>query len=277
MTRLLKKILSDTLDEAEIAQLVSAFDQIGSIIIIRIPSSLYPRRHLIGEMLLSGIKVADRVFCQVTKIDGDWRTRGLELIAGSGDDTVTRYRENGCVFDIDVKKVFFTPRLATERRRVSEMVRSGETVLNMFGGAGPYSIQMARRVMCVVYNVDINPYATLLCRRNISLNKLIGIVMPITANARDAAGVMSNMMDRTVMSLPERAESFLDYALLATKSGGVIHYYTHVHADHKHDAVHLAVSGLSGLIPKDSEILDSRLVRPVGPRYYQTAVDIQLP
>lgn len=276
MTRLLKKVLSGTLDDAEIAQLVSAFDQIGSIIVIRIPSGLYPRRHLIGETLLSGIKIADRVFCQVTKVDGAWRTRGLELIAGSGD-TVATYRENGCVFEIDVEKVFFTPRLATERKRVSEMVRRGETILNMFGGAGLYSIQMARRVMCIVYNVDVNPHATLLCRKNVGLNRLAGTVIPTTANARKVAGLMPGIADRTVMSLPERAASFLESALLATKSGGVIHYYTHVHADRKHEAAPLAASELSGLTPEGSEILGSRLVRPVGPRYYQIAVDVRIP
>ena len=275
MTRLLKRILSDTLDDAEIAQLVSAFDQIGSIIVIRIPSGLYPRRYVIGDALLSGIKVADRVFCQVSKVDGAWRTRDLELIAGSGD-TVTRYRENGCIFDIDVEKVFFTPRLATERRRVSEMVRPGETVLNMFGGAGLYSIQMAKRVMCVVYNVDINPYATNLCRRNVSLNRLRGAVIPVTADADMAASLMPDMADRTVMSLPERAASYLGSALISTKSGGVIHYYTHVHADHKREAATLAVSSLSDMIPEDSDIMGSRLVRPVGPRYYQVAVDIRV-
>lgn len=276
MTRLLKKVLSGTLDDAEIAQLVSAFDQIGSVIVIRIPPGLYPRRHLIGEALLSGIKIADRVFCQVTKVDGAWRTRGLELVSGSGD-TITTYRENGCVFEIDVEKVFFTPRLATERKRVSEMVRSGETILNMFGGAGLYSIQMARRVMCIVYNVDINPYATLLCRKNAGLNRLAGAVIPVTANARKAARLMPKIADRTVMSLPERAASFLESAVTATKSGGVIHYYAHVHADHKHDAAPLAVSDLSRLIPDGSKILGSRLVRPVGPRYYQIAVDMQVP
>ena len=40
MTKMLKKALANILTEKEISELISAFDQIGSIIIVRIPDSL---------------------------------------------------------------------------------------------------------------------------------------------------------------------------------------------------------------------------------------------
>lgn len=274
MTRYLKGALADILDDAEVAQLVSAFDQVGSIIVIRIPKTLYGRRHQIGHVLLIGIKTADRVFCQTSDIGGEWRTRDLELIAGSGD-TITEYRENGCRFKVDVERAFFTPRLSTERARVSGMVQPGETVMNMFGGVGMYSIQVAHRVPSLVYNVDINPHAICLCIDSMRLNRLLGAVVPVATDARNISALMPSVADRTIMPLPERAAEFLEDAVRITRRGGTIHYYTHIHADKKQDAAQLSAEGLSAMI-SNYTILGCRLVRAVGPRYYQTVVDIRL-
>lgn len=272
MTRLLRRALANKLSRSEMESLVSAFDQVGEIIVIRIPESLYPRRAEIGEALLENIKVANRVFCQVSEVEGDYRTRGLELVAGEGG-TRTEYRENGCRFVVDVEKVFFTPRLSTERARVAGLVRPGETVLNMFGGAGMFSIQMAKNTACTVYNVDINPEATALCERNAAMNRMAGKVVPVTGDASEIAPEMADMSDRTLMPLPESSDEFLADAVRATRRGGVIHYYTHVHADRKQDAARLSEGHFMDAVPAECRITNSRMVRAVGPRYYQTAVD----
>ena len=78
------------------------------------------------------------------------------------------------------------------------------------------------------------------------------------------------------MLLPERSDEFLDSAIQATKSGGIIHYYSHVHADKKSDAGKLSEEHYLQVSPVKSEILGSKIVRPVGPRYYQTVVDIKI-
>lgn len=272
MTRLLRRALAGILDDVEMSGLVSAFDQVGSIIVVRIPESLRHRRADIGRALLSNVKVADRVFCQVSDVCGDYRTRRLELVAGRGG-TVTEYRENGCRFVVDVEGVFFTPRLSTERARVAGLVSPGQTVLNMFGGAGMFSIPAAKRTPCTIYSVDVNPRATQLCRRNAELNKMAGTVIPVTGDAERVARNMPDSAHHTLMPLPEEADRFLEAAVRATKNGGTIHYYTHVHADHKRDAPGLAEERLAEAIPADIEVTFSRLVRPVGPRYYQTVVD----
>lgn len=272
MTRLLRRALAGKLIDSEMESLVSAFDQVGDIIVIRMPESLYPRRVEIGEALLDNIKVANRVFCQVSDVEGDYRTRGLELVAGEGG-TQTEYRENGCRFVVDVEKVFFTPRLSTERARIAGLVRPGETVLNMFGGAGMFSIQMAKNTACTVYSVDINPEATTLCEQNAAMNKMAGGIVSVTGDASSIARKMANMSDRTLMPLPESSDEFLADAVRATKRGGVIHYYSHVHADRKQDAARLSEKHFIDTVPAESRITNSRMVRAVGPRYYQTVVD----
>lgn len=146
---MLKKALEGVLSEQESAELFSAFDQIGNIIIVRIPESLVSKKKIIGEMLLDKVKSAKSVFYQSSSVEGDFRTRELELLAGE-DKTETEYKEFGCRFIVDVKNVFFSPRLSTERKRIADLVQDGETVINMFGGLGMFSIIAAKTNKCTV-------------------------------------------------------------------------------------------------------------------------------
>jgi len=64
MSRMLKKTLDSLLTAKESDELISAFDQIGNIIIVRIPNLLLPKKKLIGETLLEQVKSARSVFYQ---------------------------------------------------------------------------------------------------------------------------------------------------------------------------------------------------------------------
>ncbi len=273
---MLKKALENALTEKESNELISAFDQIGEIIIVRIPDSLLPKKKIIGKTLLEEVKIVRSVFYQASAIEGDFRTRDLEILAGE-DNTETEYKEFGCRFRVDVKNAFFSPRLSTERERIANLIQDGEIMTNMFAGIGMFSIMAAKKKKCTVYSLDINPTASKLCETNIGLNKLAGEVISING---DASEIIKNQLmdksDRTLMLLPERSDEFLDSAINTTKDGGIIHYYSHIHADKKTDAGKLSEEHYLNVTPVKSEILDSKIVRAVGPRYYQTVVDVKI-
>ena len=273
---MLKKTLEDVLSEKESEELFSAFDQVGDIIIIKIPDSLLSKKEIIGKTLLEQVKTAKSVFYQASSVEGDFRTRDLEILAGE-NKTETEYKEFGCRFIVDVEKSFFSPRLSTERDRIANLVQEGETVINMFGGVGMFSIIVAKRKKCTVYNIDINPIAAKLCEKNIELNRLAGKVISIHG---DAAKIVEEKLkdkgDRVLMLLPERSDEFLDSAIFAAKNNGIIHYYSHIHADEKSKAAKLSEKHYSETTPVKSNILDSKIVRAVGPRYYQTVVDVRI-
>jgi len=273
---MLKKALENVLSEKESEDLFSAFDQIGDIIIVRIPDSLLSKKKIIGKTLLEQVKTAKSVFYQSSSVEGDFRTRDLEILAGV-DKTETEYKEFGCRFIVDVEKAFFSPRLSTERDRIADLVQDGEIVINMFGGVGMFSIIAAKRKKCTVYNIDINPIAAKLCEKNIKLNKLVGKVVSIHG---DAAKIIEEQFHdqggRVLMLLPERSDEFLNSAILATKSNGIIHYYSHIHADEKSQAAKLSEEHYLDTTPIKSKILNSKIVRAVGPRYYQTVVDVRI-
>ena len=264
------------LSEKESNELISAFDQIGEIIIVRIPDSLLSKKKIIGKALLDDVKIVRSVFYQASAVSGDFRTRDLEILAGE-DNTETEYKEFGCRFTVDVKNAFFSPRLSTERERIANLVQNGEVVTNMFAGIGMFSIMAAKKKKCTVYSLDINPVASKLCETNMGLNKLAGNIISINGDASEIIKEqLINKSDRTLMLLPERSDEFLDSAIDTTKDGGIIHYYSHIHADKKIEAGKLSEEHYLKVTPVKSEILHSKIVRPVGPRYYQTVVDVKI-
>ena len=276
MTRMLKKALESILTDKESEQLVSAFDQIGDIIIVRIPDSLIPKKKIIGDALLEQVKTANSVFYQSSPVEGDFRTRNLELITGD-EKTETEYKENGCRFLVDVEKAFFSPRLSTERERISNLVNDGDIIVNMFGGVGMFSLLAAKKKSCTVYNIDINPIASRLCEENIKMNKLKGKVISLNGDsAKIIQDKLQEKADRVLMLLPERSDEFLDVAISSLKKNGVIHYYSHIHAEKKQDAPKLSEEHFLNVNNTQSKIISSRIVRPVGPRFYQTVVDVEI-
>ncbi|MCH8860748.1 MAG: 50S ribosomal protein L11 methyltransferase, partial [Thaumarchaeota archaeon] len=216
------------------------------------------------------------VFYQASDVEGDFRTRNLEILAGE-DNTETEYKEFGCRFIVDVENAFFSPRLSTERERIANLIQDGEIMVNMFAGVGMFSIMAAKKKKCTVYSIDINPIASKLCKKNIELNKIAGKVVSING---DTSKIIEEQLqgkgDRTLMLLPERSDEFLESAIKTTKDGGIIHYYSHIHADKKSDAGTLSEKHYLEVTPVKSEILTTKIVRPVGPRYYQTVVDVKI-
>ena len=64
MPHMLKQVLSSLLTQEETAQVYSAFDQIGDIVIIKIADGLMPKKKLIADAILANVKTAKAVFAQ---------------------------------------------------------------------------------------------------------------------------------------------------------------------------------------------------------------------
>jgi len=82
-------------------------------------------------------------------VEGVFRRRRIEIIAGERR-TETVHKENGCRYKLDLERVYFNPRLATERDRVASLAArsaSEETIIDMFAGVGPFSILIAKRAV----------------------------------------------------------------------------------------------------------------------------------
>jgi tRNA (guanine37-N1)-methyltransferase len=279
MPHMLKEALRGILSDEESSKVFSAFDQIGGIVIIKIPDGLSEKKHVIAETILEKIKTAKSVFAQVSAVQGDFRVRDLELLAGE-DTTIAEYKEHGCRFKVDVAKAYFSPRLSTERKRIADLVQDGETVVNMFAGVGTYSIVIARtNKTCSVFSIDSNRVAADLCTENAKLNKVHDRVESICG---DASSVIKDRLagtaDRVIMPLPERAKEFVAAAVSALKpGGGMVHYFAHVKADTRKASKEAGIIDATGAFSDyNHEIGWVQVVREVGPRIYQIVADVSI-
>ncbi len=276
---MLKELLQERLDRTELEKLSSSFDIIGTIAIIKIPESLTSKRKLIADALIEEIRPVKSVFCQVSAIEGDYRLRKLELISGE-NSPITVYKEHGCTFKVDVINTYFSPRLSTERLRIAKLTEPNEVIVNMFGGVGTFSIIISRyNNSAKVYSIDSNPIAIDMCRQNIEINKLTGNVFPVLGDAeQEIHKGLKGIAKRVLMPLPEKAKDFVDAAVSSLENGsGTIHYFCHVGADNKKNAIQNGIMDTSESFSKfDHTIRNVRVVREVGPRFYQIVSDVMV-
>lgn len=277
MSKFLKSLLKDVLDDEELEKVYSSFDMIGDIAIIKIPDSLLTKKNVIGEVILESIKNLKTVLLQSSSVSGEYRLRGLEVIAGN-EKYVTYYREYGCKFLVNVATSYFSPRLSTERLRISNLVSPGEIVVNMFAGVGTFSVLMAKKHQIKVYNIDSNLDAYILSIVNSRINRLKERVFSIHGDSQQVLRSTSfkDRIDRVLLPLPERAHEFVDISIDCLRpTGGYLHFFSHIKSDTKSGVVPTSEAHIRKLFSKyNFEIEHTQIVRDVAPRLYQTVTDL---
>lgn len=202
--------------------LPSSFDIVGEIAIIKLSSKLGPYREEIAEALMTAHKKVKSVALD-SGVEGEFRVRQLKILAGR-KNLETVHREFGISLTLDPSRVYFSPRLATERWRVAQETKKGEVVADMFCGVGPFSILIAkRRSPKRVYAFDSNPVAIDYLRKNITINRVQRIESVLGDSIIEVLKI--EPLDRVIMDLPHSAFEYLGSALKALKEHGWIHYY----------------------------------------------------
>jgi tRNA (guanine37-N1)-methyltransferase len=262
-------------------KIYNSFDIVGDIAIIKVPSGNEANAEAIAQQIMATHKKLKSVFTQTSAVKGAFRVRELKLLAGE-NQTVTQHKEWGCSFNVDVEKCYLSPRLSYEHQRIARLVKPGETLVNMFAGVGCFSIVAAKALASIkVYSVDVNPVAYQFMLENIRLN---GVEDKVTAILGDSKDIVETQLrgtaDRVLMPLPELALQYLPTALLALKKGrGWIHYYDFQHAkDHK-----APIEQTKQIVAQKLTVLGvtytfgtARIIRPTGPNWYQTVLDIEV-
>ncbi|MCX8204834.1 MAG: class I SAM-dependent methyltransferase family protein [Candidatus Nezhaarchaeota archaeon] len=259
-------------------RVVKSFDVVGDIAVIKVPPELVEHRHSLAKALLEELPHVKAVFRQSSPHVGDYRLRGLEWLAGE-HRTVTIHREHGCYFKVDLAKAYFTPRLSYERLRVASLASEGELVFNMFAGVGCFSILLAKLRGAEVVSVDLNADAAKLMAENVELNRVRGLVHVVRGDSK-LLGLVGKpgWADRVLMPLPLKSLEFLDAAVHVSKLRGVIHFYGEARGSRTEALrkVWLSVERRARELGAKVCLLNSRVVREVGPRVFQVAIDLRL-
>ena len=202
--------------------LPSSFDIVGDVAMLKVPDELWDYRHQIGEALIRVNKNVRVVFHDYG-VKGDFRIRDLEKIAGEGSSE-TIHKEFGVKLYTDPSKVYFNPRLSSERARIAKLVKDGETIIDMFAGVAPFGTVIGKLAHPkIVYSIDLNPAAEHYAKMNADKNR-IKCIVPMTGDSSKLIYDLP-MADRVIMNLPQIADRFLGFAMDRMNRGAVAHMY----------------------------------------------------
>ena len=167
----------------------------------------------------------------VGKVDhfkGRLRTISTKYLMGERN-LVAEYKENNCVFKLDVEKAYFSSRLSGERKEVAKMVKKNDNVLVMFAGVGPYSIVIARSSKPRrVVSMELGRIPSKYAKENVRVNRVEGIVEVIQGDVKKQIPKLvkkKEKFDVIVMPRPNLKDSFLVDALKVSRKGTRIFYY----------------------------------------------------
>ena len=262
------ELLEEELTPDEIENLRTSFDTIGDVVILEIPENLQDKKQIIGDAALKFTKRRS-IYMKKSAVKGTTRVRDLEFLSGV-DDSVTIHKEHSARLKLDVREVYFSPRLATERKRVMQSVETGEKILDMFCGIGPFPIVIARNKNVDITAVDINESAIKYLDENIKLNKLKGNIKTYCGDVRQVSAGFNMKFDRIIMNLPGLAYTFLDVAIDLIEDGGIINYYEF--SDSYEQGIK-RLNDAASAVGKEVEIINCRKVKSTSPGEWHVAID----
>jgi len=249
----------------------ASYERVGDVVVIDEDDP--ERAQALADAIVESDIPVETVLNRASKIEGELRVREWEVLHGETTETV--HREYGCAYLVDLARVFFSPRLATERHRVTEQVEPGEQVFDMFAGVGPFVIPAAKRGATAV-GVDKNPVAIEYLQENAERNDVVESVTGIAADVRETTEEYADWADRLVMNLPHSADEFLDSAMAIAADECVLHFYDIRHEDDPFgpgiDAIETAADAAGYEIDVETE----RVVRSYAPHEVNVCLDVRL-
>jgi tRNA (guanine37-N1)-methyltransferase len=157
-------------------------------------------------------------------VQGQFRIRKLGFVCGKRR-FIAEYSENGARFVFDVRKVFFSARLAYERARIAALVKNGEIVAVPFAGVGPFPIVIAKRAKpSSIIAIELNKAAWAYMEKNIRLNKT-SCIHAICGDFKAVADRHIGIADRVIMQMPTQSMDFIEPMLKIAKEKGKAHVY----------------------------------------------------
>ena len=178
----------------------SSYEQIGHVAHLNLRSVHLPYRYLIGDVILGVVPGLRTVIQKVGEVSGPYRTYPYEIVAeldegdrakattnnaeestGKKSSTVVSFPEWGVGLQFDVRDVYWSSRLSTERKRlIQKEFRKGQWIADAFCGVGALCLQAALHKKCVITANDWNPAAIEALKQNVKSNKLTNSFHEIT-------------------------------------------------------------------------------------------------
>ncbi|XP_069772381.1 tRNA (guanine(37)-N1)-methyltransferase isoform X2 [Narcine bancroftii] len=202
----------------------TGFSRVGHIAHMNLRDHQLPYKHLIGQVIMDKNPGITSVVNKINIIDNTYRNFQMEILAGE-DNMIAKVKENNITYEFDFTKVYWNPRLSTERGRIVDLLKAGDVVYDVFAGVGPFAIPAAKK-NCKVMANDLNPESYKWLIHNCKMNKVDKKIQTFNLDGRDfimgpvkvdlakQAEAFSLKENRTsihiIMNLPGLAIEFLD-------------------------------------------------------------------
>ena len=288
--RSLEDLLENTLPNEVLNIIPRSYDVIGNIAIVEFDrfSELSKKKSIkyknqVASAIIQVNKGLKSVYEKKSEIKGVYRLREFSILKGP-DNSETIHKENKCLFKLDIRKTYFSPRLVYERNRIAtSQFNENENITDMFAGVGPFSIQIAKNHRVNMHSFDINPAACKYLEDNIKLNRVSDKItvhnldVKTLVDTKSTLGeTLKNSMDRVIMNLPEKAANYIDVAcFLLKESGGILHYYLF---NEKSSPIERAIQNLEKKFDEENyqivKILSSRKVKGYSPKIDLLSLDL---
>ncbi len=205
---------------------VPAHDIVGDIAVVRKNVLEYMSREEIVEALRATYPRIRTIYLKKWT-EGKFRVAELELLWGV-DNPSTIHKEYGLRLKVDLRRVYYNPRLSEEHRRIAEKAEDGESIFDLFAGIGGFAIHIASLHKAVVLMNDLNPYAVRLGVENIMLNRkrIKGTIIPLRMDSRHAPKhFRPESFDRVIANIPRSSHLFEKIYWYLLRSKGMLHLY----------------------------------------------------
>lgn len=258
-----------------------AFDIIGNIAIFESNDDENEKR--IAEEIMKKHKHVIAVYKKSSLREGEFRLRKLKLVCGR-NISITTHKEYGCLFKLNVRKVYFSPREATERMRVVEKINEykktidnlGERAIVFFAGIGPYAIMISKKCnLNEIVGIEKNPVAIKYFRENIKINK-VNNVLAIFGDVKEESKNYKNYADFVVMPLPENGWKYLKHAINCLRINGICFFYAIGEEKNLYENWENKIIEICKNLGKNVKILEKRKVLPFAPRRWKIRIDFQI-
>lgn len=288
VVRRLKGIIS----EEDLSKIPAAYERIGDCLVLKLEDLEDSAARSIAKTYME-VLGSRYVLGDSSGISGEFREPDFEvLIPPEGGDHEVCHREGSVRYLLDPRRIMFSSGNTKERNRFPGRVgslpppprlseKSGsdddspkEITVDMFAGIGYFSLPLAKGgVNGRIIAVEKNPISYHYLMKNIELNKLNKIIIPVLGDNRQV--LPANIADRIIMGYVGGTIEFLPRALELSRPEGCI--------VHLHDTVGVE-RGISHLLEKarsmaekdgmSLKLLDSRRVKSYAPRIDHVAMDL---
>lgn len=271
----IRDLLEGKLTKKELGWVPSSFEIIGSkekaVAIVELNHFIKKKAPLIAEAIMQKHKNVKTVLLKESARKGEYRTRDYRVVKGL-KNTEVMHMENACRILVDPQTAYFSPRESTERQRIMEKVKEGESVMVFFAGVGPFAVEIGKKTKAArVVGIEINPSAVEYFIRNIRLNKLTNVEV-VLGDVAARAKEFHESFDRVLMPLPEKSANFMREAVSCLKKGGTCHFYFFETED-KLNNWKKRIRDVCRSMNRKAKIVETRHVLPYGPRIYKWRID----